>query len=271
MKLIYTSLLAFLALAIIVPSCKKDDDTVPAPTADFDFKAANLAVTFINKSTNGRYFTWNFGDNSTPDSTMAPGHFYTQEGTYTVKLTVEGRDGSKTETTKQVTVTAPPNLVQGGKFDAGDDSKWTVLNVSSTSDVTVSFTGGKAVWTGGNWGHKGIYQAIPVEANKKYQVNMLVSGSGATDTWFEVYVGMAPPVQGQDYSDGGTRLGLNTWNGCGKTSFNGPLTSLSCAGTGGGVVEFPIAGTAYLVIRSGGADLGTSGISIDNVELRPVQ
>ena len=61
------------------------------------------------------------------------------------------------------------------------------------------------------------------------------------------------------------------WNGCGKTSFNGPLTSLSCAGTGGGVVEFPISGTAYLVIRSGGDNLGTTGISIDNVELRPVQ
>jgi hypothetical protein len=269
MKLLYTSLLAFLALATIVPSCKKDDNAAPAPTADFDFKAANLAVTFINKSTNGRYFTWNFGDNSTLDSTMAPGHFYQNEGTYTVKLTVEGRDGSKTETTKQVTVMAPPNLVQGGKFDAGDASKWTVLNYSP--GVTVQFTNGKAVWMGSGWGQAGIYQAIPVEANKKYQVNMLVSGSGATDTWFEVYVGMAVPSPTQDYNDGGIRLALNTWNGCGKTSFNGPLTALSCAGTGGGVVEFPISGTAYLVIRGGGAELGTTGISVDNVELRPIQ
>ncbi len=161
-----------------------------------------------------------------------------------------------------------PNLVQGGKFDAGDESKWTVLNISA--GVSVSFTGGKAVWTGGSWGHAGIYQAIDVEANKKYQISMNVSGSGASDTWFEIYAGKVVPQQGQDYTDGGMRLGLNTWNGCGKTGFDGPLTTLSCNGTGGGVVEFPAAGTVYLVIRGGGADLGTTGISVDNVELRPL-
>jgi hypothetical protein len=267
MKLIYTSLLAFGSLAFFVPSCKKED-AIPAPTADFEIKTANLAVTAVNKSTNGRYFVWDFGDGTKPDSTMAPGHFYQQEGTYTVKLKVEGRDGSIKETSKQVSVTAPPNLVQGGKFEAGDESKWTVLNIASNTNVTVTLANGKAVWAGGSWGHVGIYQAIPVEANKEYQVNMLVSGSGASDTWFEVYVGMAPPVQGQDYNDGGIRLALNTWNGCGTTTFNGPLTALSCGGTGGGKVKFPTSGTAYLVIRSGGNNLGAEGISVDNVELR---
>ncbi len=162
----------------------------------------------------------------------------------------------------------PPNLVQGGKFDAGDESKWTVLNISS--GVTVSFTDGKALWKGGSWGHAGIYQAIEVEANKKYQVNMNVSGSGVSDTWFEIYVGKEVPQQGQDYKDGGMRLAVNTWNGCGKTPFDGPLTEISCGGNGGGVVEFSTAGTVYLVIRSGGADLGTAGISADNVEFRPL-
>lgn len=119
----------------------------------------------------------------------------------------------------------------------GDESKWTVLNISS--GVTVSFTGGKAVWTGGSWGHAGIYQAIDVEANKKYQISMNVSGSGATDTWFEIYAGKVVPQQGQDYNDGGMRLGLNTWIGCGKTAFDRPLAMLSCNGTGGGVIEFP--------------------------------
>lgn len=265
MKLLYTSLVAFLASAFLVTSCEKDDK-VPAPTADFDLEPANLAVAFKNKSTNGRYFTWDFGDNSTLDSTMHPGHFYQQEGTYTVKLTVEGRDGSVTQTSKQVTVTAPPNLVVGG--DMSDPGKWTVLDYSSGVDV--NFTNGKAVWTGGSWGHKGIYQAIQVEANKEYQVNMLVSGSGASDTWFEVYVGMAEPKSGSgnDYNDGGKRLALNTWAGCAKVPFNGPLTALSCDGSGGGKVSFPISGTAYLVIRGGGANLGTTGISVDNVELR---
>ena len=168
----------------------------------------------------------------------------------------------------ELTPIDPPNLVQGGRFNAGDESKWTVLNISP--GVTVNFTGGKAAWTGGSWGHAGIYQAIDVEANQKYQVNMNVSGSGASDTWFEIYVGTVVPQQGQDYNDGGMRLGLNTWLGCGKTAFDGPLTALSCNGTGGGVVEFSTAGTVYLVIRGGGDNLGVAGISVDNVELRPL-
>ena len=160
------------------------------------------------------------------------------------------------------------NLVKGGKFNAGDDSKWTLLNLSP--GVTVNFTDGKAVWKGNGWGHVGIYQAIEVEANKKYQLDMNVSGSGASDTWFQVYIGKTVPQAGQDYTDGGSRLGLNTWSGCGKTSFDGSLTALSCDGTGN-VIQFPTSGTVYLVIRGGGADLGSTGISIDNVELNPIE
>jgi PKD repeat protein len=268
MKPLYKSLLGLLITAVCLTACEKDDD-VAAPTADFEFTVANLAVTFNNESTNGRYFSWDFGDDSNPSTAMSPGHSYQDEGTYTVTLTVTGRDGSQVTTTKDVTVTAPPNLVEGGKFDAGDESKWTALNLSA--GVSVSIANGAAVWEGGGWGQAGIFQAIEVEANKRYQLNMHVSGSGATDTWFEVYVGKAIPVQGQDYTDGGKRLAINTWAGCGKTAFEGPLTSISCDGTAGGVVEFPTAGTAYLVIRSGGASLGTSGITVDNVELRPLQ
>jgi hypothetical protein len=161
-----------------------------------------------------------------------------------------------------------PNLVQGGKFNTGDESKWTLLTISSPG-VTVDLTGGKAVWKGGSWGHMGIYQAIQVEANKKYQVNMNISGSGASDTWFQVYVGKTVPQQGKDYTDGGSILGLNTWNGCGKTAFDGPLTSINCDGSGG-VVQFSTAGTVYIVIRGGGDNLGTTGISVDNVVMSPL-
>jgi hypothetical protein len=190
-----------------------------------------------------------------------------------VKATIK-TNGKKAEsnviTIKVTTSETAPNLVQGGKFDAGDESKWTVLTIwTPTPGVTFSFKDGKAVWKGGNWGHMGIYQAIQVEANKKYQVNMTISGSGAFDSWFQVYVGKTVPQQGQEYTEGGSILGLNTWNGCGKTAFSGPLTSLSCDGRGG-VVEFPTAGTVYLVIRGGGTDLGTTGISVDNVEMTPL-
>jgi hypothetical protein len=195
-----------------------------------------------------------------------------------VKAQVKARiktNGKKAEsnviTIKVTPSETAPNLVQGGKFDAGDESKWTVLTIwTPTPGVTLNFTNGKAVWKGGNWGHMGIYQAIQVEANKKYQVNMNVSGSGASDTWFQVYVGKTVPQQGQDYTDGGSILALSTWDGCGKTPFDGLFTTLSCGGKNGGVVEFPTAGTVYLVIRGGGTDLGTTGISVDNVEMTPL-
>jgi hypothetical protein len=198
---------------------------------------------------------------------------YPDAGKYTIGLALIGKGGVPETTTKDLNVeTSDPvsgNLVVGGKMDTGDDVDWHVINISG--GVTWNFGDGKYTATGGNWGHQAIYQAIDVEADKKYKVDMFVSGSGATDTWFEVYVGTKEPVDGSDYSDGGIRLGLNTWNGCGKSGFAGKLSSLSCSGTGGGVVQFATSGTVYLLIKTGGANIGTDGISIDNVEFRGVK
>jgi hypothetical protein len=100
---------------------------------------------------------------------------------------------------------------------------------------------------------------------------MVVSGSGATDTWFEVYFGTTAPVANSDYTSGGIQIGLNTWNGCGNSAFNGNLATIGCSGSlvgKKGVVTFPQSGTIYLFIKTGGANLGTGGISIDNIELR---
>lgn len=163
----------------------------------------------------------------------------------------------------------PPNLVQGGNFNPADSSKWTVSNI--TPGVTVSFVNGTALFSGGSWGQAAIYQAIQVQANQKYQIDMNVAGSGATDVWFEVYVGKAEPQQGVDYNDGGIRLSLNTWDGCGNTPFNGLLTDISCTGVGKGIIQFATSGTVYLLIKSGGGSLGTTGISVDNVQIRAIK
>jgi hypothetical protein len=177
--------------------------------------------------------------------------------------------GQQPGSNMQVSSSQTPNLVQGGNFERGDYNKWTISNI--TPGVTVRFGGGRALYRGGNGGQAAIYQAIQVEANQKYQINMRVSGHGGTDMWFEVYAGKAEPQIGQDYNDGGKRLALNTWNGCGKTPFNAPLTQLSCEGAARGVIQFPTSGTVYLLIKSGGGDLGTTGISLANVELRAIQ
>ncbi|WP_158829253.1 PKD domain-containing protein [Mucilaginibacter lacusdianchii] len=218
---------------------------------------------------------WDIGDGSG----LAPGKtvdtvFYPDAGKYTITLKAVGIGGVEKTATQDLTVaTSDPvrgNLLQGAKMAPGDEAKWTTLNLSAVP-LTLTYANNKLTFSGGASSHTGIYQAVQVQANKKYKVDMAVSGSGATDTWFEVYVGQAVPVQGQDYNDGGTRLALNTWNGCGKTAFSGKLSAISCGGSGGGVVSFPTAGTAYVVIRTGGSNLGATGISVTNLELRPVE
>lgn len=64
----------------------------------------------------------------------------------------------------------------------------------------------KALAKGGNWGHISIYQAIPIEANQAYTFPALVAGSGATETWLEVYFGTSAPIQSTDYTTGGNQF-----------------------------------------------------------------
>ncbi|MDB5012032.1 MAG: hypothetical protein JWQ25_234 [Daejeonella sp.] len=196
--------------------------------------------------------------------------FYPDAGKYTIVLNAVGKGGIIGTSNADVTVaTSDPiagNLVVGGKMEAADDAKWQRLPIGNGVDFTLS--GGKMVAAGGGWGHKGIYQAIDVVAGKKYKVDMLVSGGGAINTWFEVYVGTAVPVAGKDYADGGKRLALSTWAGCGNASFNGKLSAISCDAPAGNTVQFATTGKVYLVIRTGGEYLGANGISIDNVEFR---
>ena len=196
---------------------------------------------------------------------------YDDAGTYTLTAEAVGRGGAKGTSSKQVIVaTSIPiegNLLKGAKMDAGDEAFW--LPISYTAGVNFSLANGKMLAMGGSFGHAGIYQAVQLVAGKKYKIDMNVSGAGATDTWFEVYLGTTAPGAG-DYNSGGNRMGLNTWTGCGSSAFNGKLSALSCVGSGS-VVTAAATGTAYLVIRTGGGNLGTTGISIDNVSLVEVQ
>jgi len=275
MKKLNIILLIVLAFtANIITSCDKDEK-IPPPSADFTVQAAKLAVTFTSDVKNVRYYSWDFGDGSPVSREKSPSHFYEEGGTYTVTLTVTGRDGSTIVKSQEITVTAPVNYVLGGKFETADDeAKWTKFAINTNNNITWARTNGKMVATGGNGGHAGIYQAIQVEANTKYQFSMLVSGSGATNTWFEIFFGSVQPVAGSDYSNGGNVIGLNTWGGCGNSPFNGNIAAIGCSGSlqgKNGEITFSQSGTVYLVIKTGGDNLGTGGIAIDNVTLAKVE
>lgn len=267
MKRIISYILS-ICLIVTAISCQKNEET-PAATAEFSYTASNLSVTFSNQSTNSRYFSWNFGDATDASSTMSPTHSYDDEGTYNVTLTTTGRDGSTQTITKAVTVTAPPNLVKGGKMNAADASYWSTITFSQ--GVALAIENGKMVARGGGWGHAGIYQKVNVVAGKTYVLDMIISGGGAEDTWFEVYADPTEPVQGMsDYGYGGKRMGFSTWCYGNNKAFDGILSSsaIACSDAiGKNIISFSQSGDVYLVIRTGGSNLGSTGISIDNITL----
>jgi PKD repeat protein len=213
---------------------------------------------------------WDIGE-GTFSGKMIETVFFPDAGTYTVTHTAIGKGGAMNATTKDIVVaTSDPvagNIIQGGKFQsATDHDKWTILKISD-SGTSWSFNEGSATVKGGGWNQQGIYQAVQVQANKDYKIDMKVFGSGAINTWFEVYVSKTPPVQNTDYSADGRRMGLSTWDGCATAAFSGKLSTVGCVGSGN-TVRFTETGTVYLLIKCGGENIGTTGISITNVEMR---
>ncbi len=202
--------------------------------------------------------------------------FYPDAGTYNVTLTALGYIGGVSKTSAPQVINVPTsdpksgNLVLGGKMGPGDDAKWTHFVVGSGSNMVNDPV--KGVMTANESGFQAgaIYQSFNLVANQKYMVDMIVSGSGATNTWFEVWVDTKQPVNGQDYNTGQKPISLNTYAGCGGSAFSGKLSALSCAGSGD-PFTVPTSGTYYLVIKCGGDNTGVTGISFTNVTLRGVQ
>lgn len=219
---------------------------------------------------------WNLGDGGGFNAgKMVDTVFLPDAGTYTVSMQALAYIGGATKTSATQTITVPTsdpksgNLVKGGKMLPGDDAYWTHFIIGGGQQIV--FDSVKNVMTANetNSNQGAVYQTINLTAGQRYMVDMIVSGSGATNTWFEVWVGSAQPVPGSDYNSGSKIISLNTWAGCGGSAFNGKLSAISCSGDGD-PFTVPTTGTYYLVIKCGGQDTGLTGISFTNVTLRGV-
>lgn len=156
-----------------------------------------------------------------------------------------------------------------------DISKWipVQLSIPTTVTETINQSEGSIWFKGGTGGYDqaGVYQAIQVKANVPYKIDMNVEGSGATNVWFEAWISSKQPVDGQDVTkdwdpNAKTLLGINTWDGCGAGAFNGLLSKVQCEVTvGQGTITFPTSGTYYITIKSGGNNLGTTGIKATDI------
>jgi PKD repeat protein len=113
--------------AAVMCSCGGGDDNAPKPTAAFEYEADGLEVTFTNKSTDARSFSWDFGDGET-STEQNPTHNYEAYGVYTVKLSATGDGGTATSLPDELTIAKSSPVTIDGTF-----TDWNDVPVASAS------------------------------------------------------------------------------------------------------------------------------------------
>jgi hypothetical protein len=277
--LTYVTACGLLALGLYT-GCKPENITTGNGLSTTNLSAAFTVTPITGKTntyllkadeSNALGFRWDKGDGTASPGKAIDTLVLPDAGKYTIRLVAIGKGGATTTSQQDVTIaTSDPvagNLVVGGKFQTGDDAKWIHFIVGGGNNMVINTTQG--VMTSNQTGYQagGIAQTVNLVAGRKYKVDMNVSGSGMTNSWFEVWVDTKAPVNGQDYNTGTKPISLNTFAGCGSSAFSGLLSSLSCAGDGN-PFTVKATGTYYLVIKNGGDNTGVTGISFTNVSLR---
>lgn len=267
-----------LLLSFIYQGCTPDSKEVALPAKPVvSFTATPLAsnpniIVIQNTTANTFQLLWDLGNGMTSRK-QADTVLYDTKGQYVIKLNAFNAGGYSTATQTVTIANDYPGVevLQGGNMEGASQSNWTVLNTGGTQ-TNIAFTNGVLKFSNTGGSNGAVYQAVNVKAGKTYTFSADVAGSGATNTWFEIYLGKTVPTQGTDYTDN-KYISLNTWSGCGGSAFTGNLALIGCDGSGTGKLgkmTFSSTGTIYLVIKAGssGGTMGTSGITIDNVSLK---
>ena len=101
MKTLKTLAALFLA-AVTISSCTKEPGA--SFTVSSKLVSTNETVKFTNTSTDADHYQWEFGDGLT-STEINPTHAYTQEGTFTIKLTAYSVNNKKSNSyTETITV-----------------------------------------------------------------------------------------------------------------------------------------------------------------------
>ncbi len=285
-------------------SCKKDDDAVVQPVANFTavVDGPTKTATFTNTSTNAEVYSWDFGDGSTISSEASPVHVYTTGGDFIVSLTAAGVAGStasvKTET---VSIPVPKNYVTGGEFETADAASWTVMTTGQKDgdgNVTnVKYAFGHTAYkpTLGTGGSLYIYPNNDAPANPKeegsifyqslgameageYQISFVLKHGGDSpdvdddmqNEWVEFVINTVQPTENDGYNfDRVTGWVFSGWTGVTVPANDGLMPyfiiDTNKADADG---KFSIAetGTYYLAIKIGkGAGTFGEGIAFDKL------
>ena len=276
MKLYIGTLAVAAMLYCIMPGCSPDSSKYelgPSPVASFTVTplSTNPNRIIVASTTKGGFmWNWTVSDGTTYTGESDTLHF-SKAGEYTVQLTVFSNGGYAT-TAQKITIAndAPTiDIIKGGDMSDATASNWTLLNTGGTQ-TSIAIANGVMTFSNTGNSNGAVYQMVMVKAHTPYTFAGTVKGSGATNSWFEVYCDTIAPVQGKDY--GGTKYNsLNTWSGCGSIPFDGNIAEIGCDGAGkgkNGYMTFPKADTVWVLIKAGssGGTLGTGGITLDNVK-----
>lgn len=118
------TLLFVMAGLVVITSCGEDEESGPAPEANFSSTVEGTTIVFADSSTNADTYLWEFGDGETSDQ-ASPTHTFASKGSYVVKLTVSNSFG---EDSKQE-VFEIANIAIDGSFDDWAD----IPSLTSTS------------------------------------------------------------------------------------------------------------------------------------------
>ncbi|TDX01160.1 hypothetical protein [Dinghuibacter silviterrae] len=249
----------------------------PLPKASFTVTPLAGAVNqyvLTSTSSGGFSYYWNQGTGgSTVNGGTSDTVYYNKQGTYSAELIVIGKGGYDTATQVISVPTTDPgvNILQNSSLTSA--TNWTVLNTGGTQTQFTFGASGLNVTNGASSGtNGGVYQAVQVKANTPYIFNAVLSGPGASNCWFEFYIGATVPTQGKDYTDNKVNS-LNTWSGCGVSAFtNASINVIGCSGTNvgqNGSMTFKTSGTVYVMIKAGvsGGSMGTGGITVSSITL----
>jgi len=174
----------------------------PAPTADFNASPTSgyqpLEVQFTDLSLgNITTWQWAFGDGGV-SALRNPSHTYTQNGRFTVSLTVSGPGGQNTITRAEYIA-----VVSGAP-----EANFSGSPTSGIAPLTVSFTNLSTNYTATSWSFgDNIFSSDPAPSHIYlvkgiYTVSLLVLGPGGSDAEIKTnYIQVFEPVQAAFTSD----------------------------------------------------------------------
>ncbi len=146
------------------------------PDVDFSTTVSGATINFLNNTTGGTTYLWEFGDGSTSELPN-PEHTYAEDGDYTVSLTATNACGS-TMTTQTVSVVSLPAALFSADVTIGCgplDVNFMDMSTGNVSNWNWTFSGGSP--TSSTEQNPSVTYEIP----GTYSVTLEVTNSAGTD------------------------------------------------------------------------------------------